>query len=182
MNQKIKTKDITTCALMAAIMCILCPISIPIGPIPISLQIFVFLLSAYILGTKYSLISFLVYLILGAAGLPVFSGFQGGLGKLVGPTGGYIVGFAFTVLIAGIIIEKTNRKPVFAFIGMLLGTVAAYFLGTVWFIIQAKCEIGYALSVCVIPFIPFDLAKMIVAIWIGIPVRRALEKNNLIDH
>ena len=208
MNTKTKTGTLTTCALMAAIMCILCPMSLPIGPIPISLQIFVCLLATYILGTTRALISFMVYLFLGAVGLPVFSGFQGGLAKLAGPTGGYIIGFIFTILIAGSIIDRFGRQgelrptkadniPQFsskdiraekmkirriiaAVIGMTLGIAAAYLFGTIWFIHQAQCDLSYALSVCVIPFIPLDLMKMAAAIVLGTAIRKALRRSDIL--
>ena len=84
--------NMTECALMAALMCVLCPLSVPIGPIPISLSILVILITVVVLGTWRALVSYTVYLLLGAVGMPVFSGFQGGLAKLAGPTGGYLAG------------------------------------------------------------------------------------------
>ena len=81
-------------ALMAAVTCILAPMSIPIGPVPISLTNLAIYLSLYLLGWKWGTVSYLVYVVIGAVGVPVFSGFTGGLGKLAGPTGGYIAGRA----------------------------------------------------------------------------------------
>ena len=80
-------------ALMTAVTCILAPLSIPIGPVPISLTNFAIYLSLYLLDWKKGTISYILYLLLGLVGLPVFSGFTGGIGKLAGPTGGYIIGF-----------------------------------------------------------------------------------------
>ena len=98
----------TACALMAALMCVLCPISLPIGPIPISLSILVIVITTMVLGTWRALVSYTVYLLLGAVGMPVFSGFQGGLAKLAGPTGGYLVGFYLIIVIGGIVMELTK--------------------------------------------------------------------------
>ena len=88
-----KTYEITMTALMAAVTCILAPLSIPIGPVPISFTNLAIYLSLYLLGWKKGTISYLIYLLLGLVGLPVFSGFTGGPAKLAGPTGGYIIGF-----------------------------------------------------------------------------------------
>lgn len=171
-----------TYAIVTALLCIFAPMSVPIGPIPVSLTNLVLYFAICILGTKGTLASYIVYLLLGLVGLPVFSGFQGGPAKLIGPTGGYLVGFIITILIAGIFFEKSSQKikiPM-TFLGMLLGTAAVYFFGTAWFVIQMKCEIGYALGVCVFPFVPFDVAKMVIAIAVGMSVRKALVKAGLI--
>lgn len=109
MNQRLtasqaeKTKKITMIGLMTAVTCILGPLSLPLpfSPVPITLTNFAVFLSIYILGMKYGTISLLIYLALGTIGLPVFSSFSGGLGKLAGPTGGYLFGFIFLALIHG---------------------------------------------------------------------------------
>ena len=98
----------TACALMAALMCVLCPVSVPIGPIPISLSILVLIVTTLVLGTWRALVSYTVYLLLGAVGMPVFSGFQGGLAKLAGPTGGYLVGFFLFIAGGGVVMELTG--------------------------------------------------------------------------
>ena len=112
-----KTRNMTVCAIMAALMCILGPMSVPIGPIPISLTNLVIYLTVYLLGTKKACISYLVYMLLGAVGLPVFSGFAGGIGKLAGPTGGYLVGFIFMTVICGVIMERFQRKAIPTWLG-----------------------------------------------------------------
>lgn len=162
-------------------MCILGPMSIPIGPIPVSLTNFVLYITVILLGTKLSTVSYLIYLLLGLVGLPVFSGYAGGIGKLAGPTGGYLIGFILMVIISGIFYEKFSSNKILIGLGMVLGTIIAYIFGTIWFIIQMDCELSYALSVCVFPFIPFDLIKIVLAIIIGLVIRKALEKSSLID-
>ena len=97
-----KTYDITMTALMAAVTCILAPLSIPIGPVPISFTNLAIYLSLYLLGWKKGTVSYLIYLLMGFVGLPVFSGFTGGPAKLAGPTGGYIIGFIVMAVIAGL--------------------------------------------------------------------------------
>ena len=153
--------NMTSCALMAALMCVLCPVSVPIGPIPISLSILVILLTVYVLGTWRALVSYTVYLLLGAVGMPVFSGFQGGLAKLAGPTGGYLAGFWLMILVAGIIMEKGKRNLLVTILGMLVGVAIDYAVGTAWFVFQTESTVVHALDVCVYPFIPFDGKRLL---------------------
>lgn len=180
--KKTKTQILATCALMAALMCICGPLSVPIGPVPISLTNLVLYFCLFILGTKNTTLSFIVYLLLGLVGLPVFSGFSGGFGKLAGPTGGYLIGFIPMVIIAGLIMYKFRLQPVISVLAMIAGTLVAYLFGTIWFVFQAQCEISYALSVCVFPFIPFDIAKMVIATIIGKAVRIPLLKAGIITN
>ncbi len=148
-----KTYEITMTALMAAVTCILAPLSIPIGPVPISFTNLAIYLSLYLLGWKKGTISYLIYLLLGLVGLPVFSGFTGGPSKLAGPTGGYIIGFIVMAVIAGLVIDNC-RKPWIQLIGMIVGTIICYLFGTIWFCLVANYTFKAALAVCVIPFIP----------------------------
>lgn len=172
--------NMTSCALMAALMCVLCPVSVPIGPIPISLSILVILLTVYVLGTWRALVSYTVYLLLGAVGMPVFSGFQGGLAKLAGPTGGYLAGFWLMILVAGIIMEKGKRNLLVTILGMLVGVAIDYAVGTAWFVFQTESTVVHALDVCVYPFIPFDVAKIVIAVLLGSVVYEGLQKAKLL--
>ena len=180
MKQNSTLYQLTVCALMAALMCILGPMSIPIGPVPVSLTNLVIYLAVYLLGTRGSTISYVVYLLLGAVGLPVFSGYQGGLGKLAGPTGGYLAGFILMAIISGVFLEKSGCNTVITGLGMVLGTAVAYLFGTIWFVFEMQCELWYALTVCVFPFIPFDLGKIVIAAVLGQAIRSALVKSNLL--
>ena len=171
--------NMTACALMAALMCVLCPVSIPIGPIPISLSILVLIVTTLVLGTWRALVSYTVYLLLGAVGMPVFSGFQGGLAKLAGPTGGYLVGFFLVIAIGGMVMEWSHRNIPLTMLGMALGVAGDYVLGTAWFVFQTKSTLAHALEVCVYPFIPVDLAKIVVGVLFGMLVWKALTKAGL---
>ena len=135
-----KTYEITITALMTAVTCILAPMSIPIGPVPISFTNLAIYLSLYLLGWKKGTISYLIYLLIGLVGLPVFSGFTGGPAKLAGPTGGYIIGFIVMAVIAGLVIDNC-RKPWIQLIGMIVGTIVCYLFGTIWFCIVAVMHI-----------------------------------------
>lgn len=174
MEKKLTTYQMAVTALMAAVMCVLGPLTVPIGAVPISLANFVICLTAWLLGPKFGTLSVAVYLCIGLIGVPVFSGYGAGLAKLAGPTGGYLVGYLLLELIGGLFIEKSNGNPVVSGIGLVLGDAACYVLGTAWFVFQMQCELGYALSVCVYPFIALDLAKIVVSCVVGALLRKRL--------
>lgn len=180
-----KTKRLTTyqmavTALMAAVMCVLGPLSVPIGPVPISLTNLVICFTAWLLGPYFGAFSVSVYLLLGAVGLPVFSGYAGGLAKLAGPTGGYLVGYLPLVLIGGWVIEKTKGAPLLSGLGLVLGIAVSYTLGTAWFVFQMSCTLSHAMTVCVYPFIGLDLAKVVVTVLVGSVVRKRLVEAKLL--
>ena len=180
--RKLTVKEMCVCALFAALMCIFGPITIPIGPIPVSLLNFMICLCACVLGWRGCTISTAVYLLLGLVGLPVFSGGTGGLAKLAGPTGGFLIGYLFVAIIGGFGAEYFRRRtagmrrPVFTGLSLILATAVLYLFGTVWFVIEAQAAFAYALSVCVLPFVLLDLAKIIVAVLLGDIIYKALVK------
>ena len=163
----------TSAALMTAALCIIAPLSIPIGPVPISLATLVLYLSVFILGTKRTLLSSALYILIGAIGLPVFTGFSGGIGKMMGPTGGYIIGYLFMILVSGLLLEKLPEKAegfskkLMQGLCLAAGTLVLYIFGLVWFCRVAGMSAGPALALTVYPFIPLDLCKIIVAVLIG---------------
>ena len=174
MEKKLTTYQMAVTALMAAVMCVLGPLTVPIGAVPISLANFVICLTAWLLGPKFGTLSVAVYLCIGLIGVPVFSGYGAGLAKLAGPTGGYLVGYLLLALIGGLFIEKSKGNPVVSGIGLVLGDAACYVLSTTWLVFQMQCELGYALSVCVYPFIALDLAKIVVSCVVGALLRKRL--------
>ncbi|MCR4604692.1 MAG: biotin transporter BioY [Eubacterium sp.] len=163
-------------ALMTAVICVISPFSIPIGPVPVSLGTLALFLAVYVLGTGYGTVATVLYLCIGFAGLPVFSAFSGGVGKLLGPTGGYIIGYIPMVVIAGIIIDKTKNR-VLQGLGMVLAEVVLYAAGTAWFVISTGTPIAAALSLCVIPFIPGDLVKIVVVLAVAPQVIKLVRRN-----
>lgn len=172
-KRKLYTLSIT--AVMTAVMCVVAPMSIPIGPVPISFTILAIFLALYLLGWKMGTLSFILYLFIGMMGLPVFSGFSGGLGKLMGPTGGYIIGFIPMALLAGFVIEKVNNRAIH-FVAMVLGTAICYAFGTAWFCVVTETGIAAALGTCVIPFIPADIIKIVIAMVLGPVLRKLLQQ------
>lgn len=179
-NNKLSIQQITTIGVVTAVLCILAPMSIPIGAIPISLTNLVIYISLYILGLKKSCISYLTYLLIGLAGVPVFSGFSGGVGKLFGPTGGYLIGFLPMAVIAGFVIDKVTGKWYMEFFAMIVGTCMAYLFGTCWLSYQAHIGFKTALFTAVVPFIAGDIMKMVIAFLVGPTIRNRLQKAGVI--
>ena len=173
---------ITSYAIITALICIFAPMSVPIGPIPISLTNLVLYFAIYLIGFKGTTISYVVYLLLGLVGLPIFSGYTGGPAKIVGPTGGYLVGFIFITVLAGLTFDlvKGKLRIPLTIVAMIVTTAICYAFGTVWFVQQAECDYAYALSVCVFPFIPFDLGKIVIGTILGMAVRKPLVKQGFI--
>lgn len=178
-ENKLTIKTIALIAVMTAVTCVLAPLSLPIGPVPISLTNLAIYFGLYILDVKKESLSYIVYMLIGLAGLPVFSNFTGGVGKLFGPTGGYIIGFLPMAVIAGIFIDRTKGKLLPSLLGMVLGTVICYALGTIWLAYQANMDFKAALFAGVIPFIPGDLIKMVLAAVLGPKIKRQLRKAGI---
>ncbi|PWT29155.1 biotin transporter BioY [Butyrivibrio fibrisolvens] len=166
--KKFTVKTIVLCAMFAALCCATAPISIPLpGGVPITLQTAAVFLAALLLGPLYGFVAVLVYVLLGAVGLPVFAGFSGGIGSLVGMSGGFIMSWPFAALLAGFIYFKfgRNKKGVVKYaemiVAMLLGSVVIYVVGLTQFIFLTKMSIQASLLACMVPFIPGDLLKMV---------------------
>lgn len=167
------TKNIVLIGLVTAVTCILAPLSIPLpfSPIPISFTNLVIYFSIYLLGFKLATVSYIVYLLIGLVGLPVFSGFSGGLGKLAGPTGGYLVGFIFMTIIAGWFVETYPNNKIIIMTGLLLATAVAYALAAFWLASQLNISFLQGVVTGVLPYLPGDVIKMIIAVLLG-PVLR----------
>lgn len=161
-------KEMLYIAFFAALISICSWIVIPLT-VPITLQTYAVLVTCIILGPKRSLLSIFIYILLGAIGLPVFSNFSGGIGMLLGNTGGYIIGFLFTAATIGLITKICGKKTYVLIISMILGLLVCYLFGTVWFIkvytsSTGSISIYKALSLCVIPFIIPDGLKILLAL------------------
>ena len=165
-------------ALATAIICVLSPfvIAIPVSPVPVSLSILAVYIAVYACGCKWGTAAVALYILIGLVGVPVFSGFSGGVGKLMGPTGGYIIGYLFVSLIAGLFIDKFTSKLYMHACGMVLGTAVCYAFGTLWLAKTAHMAFKAALLAGVIPFIPADIVKIIIALLTGPALRKAINK------
>lgn len=171
-----RTRLMAVTGLATSALCIAAPFSIPVpvSPVPLSLTNFVIFLAVYILGTKAGTLSVLIYLALGAAGLPVFSSFSGGLGKIAGPTGGYLAGFLFLALIQGSVMKYFKWQRSAAVVGMILGMVVCYTFGTAWLAWQSGQSFSAALTVGVLPYLPGDALKIAVAASVGPKLRASV--------
>lgn len=176
------TKQLTMTALLAAIICILGPIALPLSfsPVPISLGTLGIYFALSVSDFKIGNLSIIVYILLGLVGLPVFASFTSGIGKLMGPTGGYIIGYIFLGLIYGFFLHKFSGKLVWNIVGMVLGTAVCYAFGTAWLGFQLDKTFLQALSIGVIPYIPGDIAKMVIAIALATPIKVRLKKANIL--
>lgn len=156
-------------AVFSAIICICAQISVPLGiVVPFTLQTLGVFVAGAMLGAKRGTLSVLIYVLLGTIGIPVFAGFSGGIGTLVGPTGGFIIGFIFTALTVGIMCDKLGRKLWVLIVSMILGLALCYLFGTVWFIVvynmkSQAMNVMTALTYCVFPFLIADAIKITVA-------------------
>ena len=159
---KSKAYPIVLVGVFVAIISICAWISIPMVPIPITLQILGVFITASILGAKLGTVSIIIYILLGAVGLPVFSNFTGGFGILLSPTGGFIIGFIFTALTIGIITSFKNSILTNT-LAMLLGLLLCYLFGTVWYCIYANVDFITAVLICVVPFLIGDAVKIATA-------------------
>lgn len=162
-------------AIFAALICVAAPYAIPLpGLVPISLGTFAIYLTGAMLGGKRGTVAVCVYILLGAVGLPVFTGFAGGFAKLLGPTGGYIVGYIPLVLLTGIFSDMQSKKHWTMPVGMVLGTAVMYAFAVAWYMIMNSSPLGTALMNCVVPFLIGDTIKIVLATVIAAPLRSRL--------
>lgn len=160
-----KTKRLILCALFAALtaVCSMISVPLPFTPVPINLATLSVFLAGGLLGSRDGAVSQAVYVILGAAGVPVFHSFTGGLGILTGPTGGYIVGYVAAAWLTGFCIERLGHRVHKYAVSMAIGMAVCYALGTLWFIYITSTGPGAAMMMCVVPFLPGDALKILAA-------------------
>ena len=177
-KEKWKVLDLVYMAVGAVLICVCSWISIP-ATVPFTLQTFAVFFVLGLLGGKRGTVSIFVYILLGAVGIPVFSGFTGGFARLIGTTGGYIIGFIFMGLEYWAAEKLFGSKLPVRILATVLGTVICYAFGTAWFMVvyanqTGPIALGTALAWCVIPFIIPDLVKMAVAILASMKVQKIL--------
>jgi biotin transport system substrate-specific component len=164
-----KIRNLTLSALFAALMALCAWIQIPTGSVAFTLQTFALFLTLLLLGGKWGSVTVLVYLGLGFLGLPVFSGFQGGIGTLLGPSGGFLVGFMLTAWAYGLVTFLFRKSTVSRVFGLVLGLFSCYFTGWLWYCRFAPVNFFLWCAPFVIPDIlklslAFFLAKRINAV------------------
>ena len=167
--------------LMTALIAVISPFSVPVvfSPVPFSLAIFAVFLVGCLMGCKGVFAVFL-YLFIGCIGLPVFQGFTGGIQCILGPTGGYLLGYIAVVLCMGWFSQKYERKVTYMMIGGVLGLMICYLFGSVWYAGLYHVSIKNAILLCVLPYVVFDLMKLCLAIMLGRRLYIILMKQNII--
>ncbi len=174
-KSRFSAKSMAFTAIMAAVICIGAPFCIPVpSGVPLSLASFAVMLSGALLGKTKGTLAVCLYILLGAVGLPVFSGFMGGVAPLVGLTGGFIVGYVPCAFVTGLFTERFSGKSYAVVAGMVLGTLLLYLVGTLWFVILTGSGFVEALLGCVVPFLPGDAAKITAACVLVAALRKKL--------
>ena len=175
---KNNVQNLTLTALMAAILCVMGPIVIPIGMVPMSFANMAIYLAVILLDKKKAIISVAIYLLIGLVGLPVFAGFSAGAGKLFGPTGGYLIGYLVLSFLAGSFLENVKyqgkMKIWYQVLALSIGTLGLYCVGTIWLMYQSKLNLITALSMGVFPFIVFDIVKIVFAVSLGNSIKKRI--------
>ena len=178
MKSKLSVRDMAYIALFAVMMAVCSWISIPYV-VPFTLQTFAVFLAVGVLGGRRGTMAVLVYLLMGAVGLPVFTGFSGGIGHLLGSTGGYIVGFVFTALVMWGMERIPGSRTVVLAVSMVLGLLVCYAFGTAWFLLVYARTTGpvgvwTAVGWCVAPYVVPDLVKLALALVLRRRLRGAI--------
>ena len=168
MQTTIQTRQLTRIALLTAMLCILAPISIPvpISPVALTLGTFALYLTAYVLPPKQAMSVVGLYLLIGAAGLPVFSGYTGGISRFAAAGGGYLVSYLSLVGISSYSIRHFDRAPL-QILGMLLATILTYSIGTAWTAYVTGGSCWTLLPTSILLFLPFDSVKLLIAHRVG---------------
>ena len=169
------SRDVAFAGLFAALTAVGAQISVPIGPVPFTFQVFFVLLSGLLLGARLGFLSQLTYVLIGAVGFPVFAEFSGGFAHVYGPTGGYLLAFPIAAFLAGYVTEKSEGSTVEMTAGVLLGLAVIYVLGWLRLGLFLAGDFGKAFSLGVLPFVPLDVLKAAIAVGIGKSVRKMVE-------
>ncbi len=169
-NQDQRLRRMVYAALMAALTAVGAYIAIPIGPVPIVLQNLFVMLAGLLLGGRWGAISIGVYLVAGAVGLPVFAGGTGGIGKFVGPTGGYLLGFFAAAYLVGVISQWGRGSVLIDVLAMVTGTAVIYAFGVPWLKVITGMSLSKAVTIGMLPFLIGDGIKIAAAI----PIARTL--------
>ena len=164
-------------SLFAALTAVGAFVAIPIGPVPIVLQNLFVMLMGLILGPRWGLAGVGAYLLAGALGLPVFAGGTGGIGRFVGPTGGYLLGYLPSVALIGWLAQRGRPQRLFDALAVVAGTLVLYLCGVTWLKVVTGLDWGKTLMVGMVPFLPGDIAKMIVAVMLVGGLRRMLRQT-----
>ncbi len=167
-------KSLTLRAILAAVICVIAPLSIPVGAIPVTAATLIIYIVCACMDMSFSVPAVLLYIFLGAFGLPVFSGFSGGFQILSGATGGFIIGYIPCAAVISLMCSRYPRKKFIYPLSMAIGTVTCYLFGILWFIYISRTSVSSAGGAVILPFIVGDIIKIAVACTVSIPLKNKL--------
>ena len=166
-------------ALMAAVTAVAAQISVPLFPVPFTLQVFAVILSGLLLGSRYGALSQAIYVLVGAVGVPVFAQFSGGLAVILGPTGGYLISYPVAATVAGLAAraarDASRRRALWtSFLWGCAGLAVIYAVGAIWLSVVTELPLAVALAQGVLIFVPFDLIKVALAALVAVATAPAI--------
>jgi biotin transport system substrate-specific component len=164
-------------SLFAALTAVGAYIHIPIGPVPIVLQNLFVLLAGLLLGSRWGFTSMSIYLLVGAIGIPVFAGGKGGIAHFLGPTGGYLIGFAISALMTGYVSERSNGRTAADILAVVMGSMVTYAFGAPWLKLVTGMTWTKAFMVGMVPFLPGDVLKASAAVVLARHIRPMMKQR-----
>ena len=173
------TQRLTLSALLCALLAVLSQLQIPLPPVPISMSLLAVYLCGALLGSRWGAAATSCYVALGAMGVPVYAGFVGGVSVLFGPTGGFLFGYILCARLTGRLSKRLGFSRRGLTIAMLLGTLLCYAAGTAWFMLITGTDLTGSLAICVLPFIPGDVIKVIFAVLLCLRLQKPLRSAGL---
>jgi biotin transport system substrate-specific component len=191
MNSRVREANLnaatmTRVALMAAVTAVAAQIAIPLpfSPVPFTLQVPAVVLSGLLLGSRHGALAMAVYLLVGAIGVPVFAQFSGGLGRIVGPTGGYLLSYPLAAAVAGLAAYAAANSPrsralMLSFLWGVAALAVIYAIGAGWLSIVANLPIAVAVAQGVLPFVVFDLVKIVLAALVAVAAAPAIAGSRI---
>jgi len=174
-----KTQSMVLIGVICALICVLSPFAIPMpfSPVPFSVATFLWYLAAFLLPPGQAVCCCMLYLTIGMIGLPVFSGFSGGFGKITGPTGGYLIGYLFLTGISAVLLKNLSNKLWKRILALTLGTLVCYLTGTVWLCLQIQTCLAAGLMMGVVPYLFIDAVKIFAAASVGPIISRTVKRG-----
>jgi biotin transport system substrate-specific component len=176
----------TRAALMAAVTAVAAQIAIPLpfSPVPFTLQVLAVILSGLLLGPRYGALAQAIYLLVGAIGVPIFAEFRGGLGVLLGPTGGYLLSYPIAAAVAGLAAgaarsASRGRALTVSFLWGCVGLAVIYAFGAVWLSVVTDLPLAVAVAQGVLIFVPFDLIKVVLAALVAVAAAPAIAPSRV---
>ena len=174
-NRSALTRNLVLAALFAALTAVCSQIQIPLPMVPINLALFAVHLAGALLGAKWGALSMAVYALLGAIGVPVFAGFGSGPAVLFGKTGGYILGYILCAAIVGVLSRRIGFSYLKLCLSMVIGVAVCYAFGTAWFMVVSGLNLVTSLGYCVLPFLPGDAVKILLAAFLALRLQKPLQ-------